>query len=174
MSLVRDLAQRVLADFGTGVDGAILTRSVVIVPVGDQRADLKRDVAVRLIGDDGGVVPVGHKHTFTDLGGHYLVTERGKRCVLNVLEMAVALWMDRTYVAIAAEFVFSVRTPDRFLVAGQSNHPTDGWIERGDEQAVVPSRVNADDGRRPRTHRFRLSPATLVTWPDPDRGNILC
>lgn len=91
-----------------------------------------------------------------------LIPKHRVRCILNVFQMPAALGVYGILISIAPEFVTWTFQTYRFLVARQRYNPTDRWMERRDQQAVLAPRVHSYDcGRSESANAVCFEPFTM-------------
>ena len=119
----------------------------MVVSKRHERAQGKPDRAInRAIRDCSGVLTVDHEDLFFKAQIADAIGKDGMGIQAKVLEVAIAVRVDGADIAIGAQFTCPCAGDDeRFFEFGQGDEST--LLVCWREQAVIPPRVHADDGR---------------------------
>ena len=171
LSIVRDIQRRkfgirlkthqTITNTDIAIEQMVLARQVMVISESREWSQRKLNGAIKgTIRDHSGILTVNHKNLLFKTQVADAIGKDGKGIQADMLEIAVAVWMDIAKIAIAAKFK-SLRTRHnkRLFEFGQRDKSTVRLIWCWNEQAVVPPRVHPNDGRtRKSTHAIGFKP----------------
>ena len=136
--------------FHRPVHRIVVMRGPMIIAESDQRAHFERTfmpVRVDFILDHRGVLPVRHKHALFDFDSVDVINRCCERVQPEFLQVSVPVRIHRARILVHRQIIAAAVDNQRLFELRQQQEPADRRLRRRSQQAMVPARIHARDGR---------------------------